>query len=113
MSSVAGTDKEDERPISDWLLAWDYFGKWHVLAAVLSLMFILLHISLTPHKERRGLEFWRIDFPDSLSELITAGVVTLQVERVAIMVYDFVRARYWQCKIDSPLISLISLQFWL
>jgi len=67
-----------------------------VLLALVSLTIVLVHIALTPPKRKSGLEFWIIDMPDSLMELIISGIVAIQVQRVAIMVYDFVRARYWQ-----------------
>jgi hypothetical protein len=69
-----------------------------VLLALVSLTVILVHIALVPRKRKSGLEFWVIKFPDSLMELLTSAIVVVQVERVAIMVYNFVRARYWQCK---------------
>lgn len=87
---------DDEILISDWEIAWDYFKKWHVLFALVSLIIILVHIALAPPKKKCGLEFWIIHFPDSLMELIMSAVVVIQVERLAIMIYYFVRARYWQ-----------------
>jgi len=89
---------DEERPINSWEEAWDYFGKWDVLLALLSLTIILVHIGLSPQKKRTGLDFWGIHFPDSLTELITSAIVVIQVERVVIMVYNYARARYWQCK---------------
>lgn len=89
---------DEERPISPWEEAWDYFGKWNVLLALMSLTIILVHIGLSPQKKRTGLDFWGVHFPDSFTELITSAIVVIQVERVVIMVYNYVRARYWQCK---------------
>ncbi|KAG0591890.1 hypothetical protein KC19_1G209800 [Ceratodon purpureus] len=94
--SVSAASDVDEKLISDWEIAWDYFKKWHVLLALLSLIIILVHISLAAPRRKSGLEFWIINFPDSLMELLISALVVVQVERVAIMVYNFVRARYWQ-----------------
>ncbi|CAK9278846.1 unnamed protein product [Sphagnum jensenii] len=94
--TVLTGNQEDERPVSDWQFAWDYLGKFHVLAALLSLMFLLVHIAITPRKQKGGLEFWGLDFPDTLMELVTSSIVVVQVENVVKLVYDVVRARYWQ-----------------
>ncbi len=96
--TVLTGNQEDERPVSDWQFAWDYLGKYHVLVALLSLMFLLVHIAITPRKQKGGLEFWGLDFPDTLMELVTSSIVVVQVENVVKLVYDVVRARYWQCK---------------
>lgn len=78
-----------------------------MLLALVSLTIVLVHIALAPPKRKTGLEFWIIDLPDSLMELIITAIVAIQVERVALMVYDFVRARYWQCKsCGSPIYAL-------
>lgn len=69
-----------------------------MLFALVSLTICLVHIALTPPKRKSGLEVWPIDLPDSLTELIIAAIVGTQVQRVAVMVYDFVRARYWKSK---------------
>jgi len=90
--------KEDERPLSDYQLAWEYFGKWHVLLAVLSLLIVVVHIAFVTPKMKKFLTSWGIDLPDSLGEMFFAAIVVLQVENVVKMIYQFVRARYWQCK---------------
>lgn len=98
--SGSPSDEEDgdEKFISDWEIAWDYFKKWHVLLALVSMIFMLLHIALTPPKRKSGLEFWIFRFPDSMMELFTSAIVVVQVERVAIMVYNFILSYYLQCK---------------
>ncbi|CAM6037416.1 unnamed protein product [Sphagnum compactum] len=88
--------KEDERPLSDYQLAWEYFGKWHVLLAVLSLLIVVVHIAFVTPKMKKFLTSWGIDLPDSLGEMFFAAIVVLQVENVVKMIYQFVRARYWQ-----------------
>lgn len=86
---------EELTPKSDWEAAYEYFGNLPVLLCLLSLVFMLLHIYLAlPGVRKLGLEVWCLDFPDTLGELLTAGIVVLQVEHVAKMVYRFLRARY-------------------
>jgi len=76
----------------------------------MSLTIILVHIGLAPSKRLGGLEFWGIDFPDTLMEFITSAIVVVQVERVAIMAYEFIRARYWQCKFFTASVKNLQLK---
>ncbi|KAG0620711.1 hypothetical protein M758_4G237500 [Ceratodon purpureus] len=96
LSSRSVSSCDDEKLISDWEIACDYFKKWDVLLALVSMSFILLHIALALPKRKSGLDFWIISFPDSLIELFTSAIVVVQVERVAIMVYNFIRSYYLQ-----------------
>lgn len=91
--------KQEEVPLSDWELVRGYFGNWHVLLAVLSLTIVLLHICFAPPTLRATLIRWGFDLPDSISELLFAAIVVLQVEKVVKMVHQFLQARYWQCKL--------------
>ena len=96
---VVPTTKEEEKPLSEWEFVKGYFGKLHVLLALLSLTVVLLHICFAPPTFETTLIRWGFDLPDSVSELLFAAIVVLQVERVVIMVQQFLRARYWQCKL--------------
>jgi len=95
---LVAAQRQDEVPLSDWELVRGYFGKWHVLLAVLSLTIVLLHICFAPPTLRATLIRWGFDLPDSISELLFSAIVVLQVERVVKMVQQFLQARYWQCK---------------
>jgi len=95
--------KQEEVPLSDWELVRGYFGKFHVLLAVLSLAIVLLHIYFAPPTLRATLIRWGFDLPDSISELVFSAIVVLQVERVVKMVQQFLQARYWQCKLTLVL----------
>lgn len=75
----------------------------------MSLTIILVHIGLAP-KRLGGLEVWGIDFPDTLMEFITSAIVVVQVERVAIMAFEFIRARYWRCTFFTTSVNLHFLQ---
>ncbi|KAL3687800.1 hypothetical protein R1sor_014109 [Riccia sorocarpa] len=85
--------KDDIIPRSDWQLAKEYFGNYTVLFTVLALIFVLLHIVLLKTRGRQGLEFWGLDLPDSLSELLICALLTRQVERVGRMGHKFLLAR--------------------
>lgn len=82
-----------------------------MLLALLSLTIILVHIGLAPSKRLGGLEFWGIDFPDTLMEFITSAIVVVQVERVAIMAFEFIRARYWQCKLFTTFVVILQFKY--
>lgn len=91
--------KEEEKPLSEWEFVRGYFGKLHVLLALLSLTVVLLHICFAPPTLRATLIRWGFDLPDTISELLFAAIVVLQVEKVVKMVQQFLQARYWQCKL--------------
>lgn len=90
--------KDVETPLSDWELVRSYFGKYHVLLAVLSLLLVLVHIWFAPPKLRAILVRWGFDLPDTMAQFIFSAVVVLQVENVVKMIHQFIRARYWQCE---------------
>ncbi|KAG0621016.1 hypothetical protein M758_4G261700 [Ceratodon purpureus] len=94
--SVVLAAKEEEKPLTEWEFIRGYFGKLHVLLALLSLTIVLLHICFAPPTLRASLIRWGFDLPDSISELLFAAIVVLQVERVVKMVQQFLQARYWQ-----------------
>ncbi|BBN07769.1 hypothetical protein MPTK1_4g06300 [Marchantia polymorpha subsp. ruderalis] len=83
----------DVIPRTDWQLAKEYFGNYTVLLTVLGLLFVLLHIFLSKTRARQGLEFWGVDLPDSLGELLICALITRQVERVGRMGQKFLLAR--------------------
>lgn len=91
--------KQEEKPLSDWELVRGYFGKLHVLLALLSLTIVLLHICFASPTLRATLIRWGLDLPDTMSELLFTAIVVLQVERVVKMTQQFVQARFWQSKL--------------
>ncbi|KAH9308298.1 hypothetical protein KI387_036209, partial [Taxus chinensis] len=84
---------KEEEPQSDWELAKEYFINLPVLASILSLGFFLLYIYFPWPKINKVLEFCYLDLPDSLGELITSAVVTIQLEYVFKKIRTFLRAR--------------------
>ncbi|RVX18655.1 C2 and GRAM domain-containing protein [Vitis vinifera] len=79
---------------SDWELASEYFGNFTVVSAFFMVIYILVHILLSVRSEQQGLEFSGLDLPDSFGELITCGILVIQLERVYAMILHFVQARF-------------------
>lgn len=73
-------------------LAIQYFWNFTVASTVFMLIYVLVHIFLSEPK-LQGLEFDGLDLPDSFGELITCGILIIQLERVYNMVSHFVEAR--------------------
>ncbi|KAF5476729.1 hypothetical protein F2P56_003438 [Juglans regia] len=78
---------------SDWQLATEYFWNLTVVSAIFMAMYFLVHILLSEPSNLQGLEFTGLDLPDSLGELITSGLLVIQLERVYNMISHFVQAR--------------------
>ncbi|KAK8448997.1 hypothetical protein SEVIR_7G145200v4 [Setaria viridis] len=74
-------------------LAYKYFCNFTAISTVLFTLYVLVHILLSKPGPLMGLEFNGLDLPDSFGELITAGILVLQLERVLNMVSHFVQAR--------------------
>ncbi|KAK3037534.1 hypothetical protein RJ639_030342 [Escallonia herrerae] len=78
---------------SDRKLATYYFCNFTVVSTALMLLYVLVHILLCGTSHPQGLEINGIDLPDSLGEVITCGILVIQLERVYEMVSHFVHAR--------------------
>ncbi|XP_011651740.1 C2 and GRAM domain-containing protein At5g50170 isoform X1 [Cucumis sativus] len=78
---------------SNFELARQYFWNFTVLSTLFVLVYVLVHIILSKPKTTQGLEFIGMDLPDSLGELVTSGILVLQLERVYNMVSHFIQAR--------------------
>ncbi|CAL5068449.1 unnamed protein product [Urochloa decumbens] len=74
-------------------LAYKYFCNFTAISTVLFALYVLVHILLAKPGPLTGLEFNGLDLPDSFGELITAGILVLQLERVLNMISHFVQAR--------------------
>lgn len=83
---------ESSRP-SDFELACQYFWNVTVVSTIFMLLYVLAHIILSKSKTMAGLEFTGLDLPDSIGELVTGGILVLQLERVYYMVSHFIQAR--------------------
>ncbi|KAK9278108.1 hypothetical protein L1049_027666 [Liquidambar formosana] len=78
---------------SDWELATQYFWNFTVVSTICMVLYVILHILLCGSGKLQGLEFKGLDLPDSFGELITCGILIIQLERVYNMVSHFVQAR--------------------
>ncbi|CAB4280698.1 unnamed protein product [Prunus armeniaca] len=78
---------------SDWELARKYFWNLTLVTTTFMVLYVLVHILLCEPSKLQGLEFNGLDLPDSVGELITCGILVLQLERVYNMVLHFVQAR--------------------
>ncbi|XP_068306003.1 C2 and GRAM domain-containing protein At5g50170 [Pyrus communis] len=78
---------------SDLKLATEYFWNFTLFTTIFMVLYVLVHILLCEPSTPQGLEFIGLDLPDSFGELITCGILILQLERVYNMVLHFVQAR--------------------
>lgn len=74
-------------------LGIQYFWNFTVISTIFMLLHVLVHIFLCKPSRLQGLEFEGLDLPDSLGELITSGILVIQLERVYYMISHFVEAR--------------------
>lgn len=79
---------------SDWELATEYFWNFTVISTIFMAMYVFVHILLSGPSKLQGLEFTGLDLPDSFGELVTSGILVLQLERVYVMVSHFIEARF-------------------
>ncbi|KAL3642319.1 hypothetical protein CASFOL_013134 [Castilleja foliolosa] len=87
---LATMDNEHQ---SDSELAVRYFWNFTVVSTLFLLLYVVVHVFLYGRSELRGLEFDGLDLPDSFGEIITCGLLVLQLERVYFMISHFVEAR--------------------
>jgi hypothetical protein len=88
-------------------LAYKYFCNFTAVSTVLFTLYVLVHILLSKPGPLMGLEFTGLDLPDSFGELITAGVLVLQLERVLNMVSHFVQARVQRGMLFPSIVYLL------
>ncbi|KAH9322295.1 hypothetical protein KI387_016934 [Taxus chinensis] len=81
-------------PQSDWKLILSYIGIFTLASTLLAVTYVLMHIFLTSPTTMQGLEFGGLDLPDSFGEVLTCGLLVLQVERVLKMISHFIHARF-------------------
>ncbi|XP_060204571.1 C2 and GRAM domain-containing protein At5g50170 [Lycium barbarum] len=78
---------------SDWEMAKAYFWNITVVSTIFMILYAFAHILLSEPTKLQGLEAHGFDLPDSIGEIITSGILVLQLERVYYMVSRFVEAR--------------------
>ncbi|GAU29916.1 hypothetical protein TSUD_148240, partial [Trifolium subterraneum] len=78
----------------NWWQAIAYFWNFTVVSTFFMVLYFLLHILRCGPSQPQGLEFRGIELPDSLGELVTSGILVIQLKRVYHMVAHFVQARF-------------------
>ncbi|XP_031405014.1 C2 and GRAM domain-containing protein At5g50170 isoform X1 [Punica granatum] len=78
---------------SDWKSAFQYFCNLTVIFTIAMFFYVISHIVMSKPSEYQGLECYGVDLPDSFGELVTCGILVLQLQRVYYMVLHFVKAR--------------------
>ncbi|XP_055828101.1 C2 and GRAM domain-containing protein At5g50170 [Solanum dulcamara] len=78
---------------SDWEMAKEYFWNFTVVSTIFMVFYVFVHILLSEPSKLHGLESHGFDLPDSVGEIITSGILVLQLERIYYMVSRFVEAR--------------------
>ena len=83
---------------SDWDLATEYFWNLTVVSTIVIVLYVLVHILLSEPGKIQGLEFNGLDLPNSIGEIITCGILVIQLERVFNMITHFIQARFQRGK---------------
>lgn len=104
-SLLAGDEIQNEEPVqqkrddvdvltqkNDWQLAREYFCSLRVCITLLSIFLVLAHI-YRRSCAKSGLEVWKLDLPDTLSELILSALLGAQIQLVIGLARNFLRAR--------------------
>ncbi|KAF5730889.1 C2 and GRAM domain-containing protein [Tripterygium wilfordii] len=78
---------------SDRKFALEYFWNFTVISTFFMIMYVIVHILFCEPSKVQGLEFSGLDLPDSFGQLITGGILFLQLERVYDMISHFIQAR--------------------
>ncbi|RDX79863.1 C2 and GRAM domain-containing protein, partial [Mucuna pruriens] len=77
----------------NWWQAITYFWNFTVVSTIFMFLYVLVHILGCGPSQPQGLEFRGLELPDSFGELITSGILIIQLQRVYNMVSHFVQAR--------------------
>lgn len=77
-----------------WWQAATYFWNFTFVSTLLMFLYVLVHILRCGPSHPQGLEFSGIELPDSLGELVTSGILIIQMQRVYNMISHFVQARF-------------------
>lgn len=78
---------------SDVELAIKYFFNFTIVSTIVMGLYVVAHIVLSERDMSKGLEFCGLDLPDSFGELVTSGILILQMKRAFGMISHFVQAR--------------------
>lgn len=78
---------------SDMKLAIQYFWNFTVASGIFVLLYFIIHIFLSEPSKLQGLELNGLNMPDSFGEIISSGLLFVQLGRVYKMISHFVEAR--------------------
>ncbi|KAL2340952.1 hypothetical protein Fmac_008892 [Flemingia macrophylla] len=78
----------------NWWRAIAYFWTFTVVSTIFMFLYVLVHILRCGPSLPQGLEIMGLELPDSFGELITSGILVIQLQRVYDMVSHFVQARF-------------------
>lgn len=87
---LATLETEHEKDLD---LGIGYFWNITVVSTIFILLHVVFHIFLCKPSIMQGLEFEGLDLPDSFGELVTSGILVIQLERVYYMISHFVEAK--------------------
>ncbi|KAL9325647.1 hypothetical protein ACSQ67_006292 [Phaseolus vulgaris] len=99
VSKDLGSSKEQAlatlrpEPQSDWRLALQYLANFKVFLTFLMVMSVFVHMWLASPSGIQGLEFFWLDLPDSIGELVVCVILVLQGEKVVGLISRFMQAR--------------------
>ncbi|KAK7348325.1 hypothetical protein VNO80_22878 [Phaseolus coccineus] len=99
VSKDLGSSKEQAlatlrpEPQSDWRLALQYLANFKVFLTFLMVMSVSVHMWLASPSGIQGLEFFWLDLPDSIGELVVCVILVLQGEKVVGLISRFMQAR--------------------
>ncbi|KAE9608533.1 putative C2 domain, GRAM domain, VASt domain-containing protein [Lupinus albus] len=78
----------------NWWFAAKYFCNFTVVSTIFMVVYVFVHILRCGPSAYGGLEFKGLELPDSFGELVTSGILVIQLQRVYNMVSHFVQARF-------------------
>lgn len=79
---------------SDVELAIKYFCNFTMISTIVMGLYVVVHIIILSKSDMtKGLEFSGLDLPDSFGELVTSGILILQMKCAFSMISHFVQAR--------------------
>jgi hypothetical protein len=80
-------------PQSDLKLAMQYFANFTFISTFLIGLYVMIHMCLAAPNTIQGLEFFGLDLPDSVGEVVVCTILVLQGQRMLSLILRFMRAR--------------------
>jgi hypothetical protein len=80
-------------PQSDLKLAMQYFANFTFISTFLMGLYVMIHMCLAAPNTIQGFEFFGLDLPDSVGEVVVCTILVLQGQRMLSLILRFMRAR--------------------